>query len=462
MSIEVDPSSFRDPSGFVFREDGRLFRRVNPSYMTHFERFESSGLYDALVERGFLIPHRRVPAESRTPRPQPSGDGVCLEPALVSFISYPYEWCFSQMKDAALLTLAIQKASLERGMVLKDASAYNVQFKDGRPVFIDTLSFETWTAGEPWIAYRQFCEHFLAPLALMSWRDPRLSSLTREFIDGIPLDLCASLLPLRSLLNYHSLLHLRVHSKMQRKCRRTDAPRPVAAMSRFKLLALADDLECFVKSLRLRKKDTTWGNYHAESVSYSSQGFADKRRVVLEWLSRMTPGMLWDVGANDGEFSRMASQVGFDVIAFDMDPVAVERNYLKCRGDGEKKVLPLLMDFANPTPGIGWMSRERRSLFERGTANAALALALVHHLRVTCQIPLTAMASFFSRICRELIIEFIPKDDPQARRLLANRRDVFDDYAAGNFEREFGRHFTIRERVAIKDSRRMLYLMGKD
>ena len=183
--------SFRDPAGFVFTRDGVLYRQVNESFRSNFEALSTSGLYDALTERGLLIRHEEVdeaPAD-------PSVAAVVIRPERVPFISYPYEWCPGQLRAGAIATLEAQKVALEHGMTLRDASAYNIQFVGGRPVLIDTLSFEPAVEGRPWVAYRQFCQHFLAPLALTSQVDVRLNQLSRVHIDGIPLDLAAALLP---------------------------------------------------------------------------------------------------------------------------------------------------------------------------------------------------------------------------------------------------------------------------
>ena len=162
MILDALPSSFRDPSGFVFAENGRVYRQINNGFAEHFDQFMSSGLYDVLVSKGYLVAHEDVTASNIQRGPD------CyrvIAPEIIPYIAYPYEWSFSQLQDAAMLTLRIQTVALQHGYILKDASAYNVQFKDGKPVFIDTLSFEPYVEGAPWVAYRQFCQHFLAPLA---------------------------------------------------------------------------------------------------------------------------------------------------------------------------------------------------------------------------------------------------------------------------------------------------------
>ena len=202
-------SSFRDPSGFVFWSKENIFRQVNQPYRQDYDFLMSSGLYDTLVEKELLISHQEV---DQFPRDQLSFYKI-IKPERIAFISYPYEWCFSQLKDASLLTLHIQKTALEFGMSLKDCSAYNVQFRYGKPVFIDTLSFERYKEGDPWKAYRQFCQHFLAPLALMSHIDLRLNQLSRVFVDGIPLDLTSNLLPFKTRFSLALFVHIHLHAK---------------------------------------------------------------------------------------------------------------------------------------------------------------------------------------------------------------------------------------------------------
>ncbi|MGE5373519.1 MAG: SAM-dependent methyltransferase, partial [Bacteroidota bacterium] len=206
-------ASFRDPSGFLFIREGVLYRQVNQKYAQEYARLMESGLYEKLVKARLLVPH--VEVEGVQPE-----SGECfrvIQPERVPFISYPYEWSFGQLKDAALASLSIQKRALKLGMSLKDASAYNIQFVHGKATLIDTLSFELYKEGQPWVAYRQFCQHFLAPLSLMALKDVRLSQLLRVYIDGIPLDLASELLPWRTQLNFGLMTHIHLHAGAQRK-----------------------------------------------------------------------------------------------------------------------------------------------------------------------------------------------------------------------------------------------------
>ena len=452
----IDPASFRDPSGFVFWRDGSIYRQINATYKEDYDHLIGSGLYTALVESRLMVPHEEVSLES----PRPEMVYRLIRPELVPFVSYPYEWSFSQLKDAALTTIHIQKKSLEFGMCLKDCSAYNIQFMKGKPVFIDTLSFERYQEGSPWVAYRQFCQHFLAPLVLMSHRDVRLGQLSRVHLDGVPLDLASRLLPLRTRLSFSLLFHIHLHAKSQSHYadRQIDTKRH--KVSRLGLLGIVDSLHSAVKKLRWRSGGTEWGEYY-QDTNYSAEAFEHKRQIVAEFLDKTKPKNVWDLGANTGVFSRIASQRGIPTISFDIDPAAVERNYLECRRTGETNILPLLLDLTNPSPGIGWQNKERMSLAERGPADAVLALALIHHLAISNNVPLGKIAEFLAGICNRLIIEFVPKDDSQVQRLLATREDIFPRYGQGGFESDFGQYFTIQHSARIRDSERTLYLMEK-
>ena len=428
----VHPSSFRDPSGFLFTKDGTLYRQINRSYQPDFDLLTSSGLYDALVEKGYLIPHSEAAPELALT------DEACkvIEPERIPFISYPYEWCFGQLKDAALTTLAIQKQAVESGMSLKDASAYNIQFRNGKPILIDTLSFEAYKEGEPWAAYRQFCQHFLAPLALMAYRDIRLGRLLRLYVDGIPLDLASQLLPYRTRFSFGFQIHIHLHAKLQqRHADSTQKPRQ-GNVSKTGHLGLIDSLETLIKKLRWKQADTEWGEYY-EATNYSDDAMKQKEDVIRELLQESKPSEVWDLGANTGRFSRIAEEIGADVISFDLDPVAVEKNYDECRQGKDTRLLPLILDLTNPSPGLGWAARERASIFERGPADTVLALALIHHLAISNNVPFDRLARFFASVCNSLIIEFVPKEDSQVQKLLITREDVFGNYNEEDFRNAF-------------------------
>ncbi len=454
-SGQIVPGSFRDPAGFIFLQDGFFYRQINQSGAADYELLMNSGLASALTREGLLVAHQDSDAES----PRPEIAYKIIKPEKLPFISYPYEWSFSQLKDAALTTLAIQKRALSFGLSLKDSSAYNIQFNNGEPLLIDTLSFEKYQEGMPWVAYRQFCQHFLAPLALIAYTDSRLSLLLRIYLEGIPLDLAVSLLPWRTRFT-PLFLHLHLHARCQKQFSQRPFVLPTGKITRFSLQGILDSLESCIRGLVWKARHSEWVDYYQES-NYSPVSLEDKKRIVSEFLKRIKPSTLWDLGANTGLFSRIASAQGIRTVSFDSDPLVVEKNYLAAKAGKEKGVLHLVSDLTNPSPGIGWENKERLSLIERGPTDAVLALALIHHLAISHNLPFEKIAIFFNRICRFLIIEFVPKEDSQVQRLLAARKDIFPDYTQPVFEREFGKLFRIEGCVQIQGSERKLYLLTK-
>ena len=452
------PASFRDPSGFIFTRDNILYRQVNACCAEDYDALIQSGLYDSLTASGLLISHEEVAGKLA----QSENAYKVLRPEPIPFISYPYEWAFSALKAAALATLDIQARSLEFGISLKDASAYNIQFRGAKAIHIDTLSFEKYREGEPWVAYGQFCSHFVAPLSLMAYKDVRLGGLLRSHIDGIPLDLASRLLPKRTRLRPSIAIHVHMHAKAQSKYADAAEPKPAAkgALTRRGLEGIIDNLRTLVSRLTWKPRGTEWGDYYADT-NYEPESLKAKEDIVAQWLEKIQPKRVADLGANTGRFSRLASDKGIPTIAADIDPAAVETNFLRCAASNDTRTLPLLLDLANPSPALGWHHAERQSFLERGRVDLAMALALVHHLAISNNVPLPLIAEFFAELCDCLIVEFVPKSDSQVRRLLATRTDNFDDYNEAGFEIAFQHPFVVEEKRPIPGTERTLYLMRR-
>jgi len=458
-SNEASSASFRDPNGFIFSSNcGTLYRQINQSYAADYAHLMKSGLYDKLVKAGLLVAH----TETEFAPPEPEHAYKVIRPERVPFISYPYEWSFGLLKSAALTTLAIQKRALKHGMSLKDASAYNIQMLNGKPALIDTLSFEVYIEGKPWAAYRQFCQHFLAPLALMAHSDIRLNQLLKIYIDGIPLEFASRLLPFRTRLDFSLLVHVHIHASAQKQYA-DKAPKPSqlqGGISKDALTGLIESLEKAVKKLQWQPAGTEWGNYY-EITNYTDAAFEQKKTIISGWIEQIKPASVWDLGANDGSFSRLASEKDIRTVAFDIDPTAVEKNYLQVLTKKEKHLLPLLIDLTNPSPAIGWHNRERQSIFERGPADMVFALALIHHLAISNNVPLPMLADFFAEIGQWLVIEFVPKSDSQVQKLLQSRLDIVPGYTLDGFEFCFENRFEIINKIHIQESERFLYLMKR-
>jgi hypothetical protein len=451
-------SSFRDPNGFLFTQNGIIYRQVNKAAKADYDFLLKSGLYKKLANEGLLIPHK----EANRKFFQTSNAYKVVNPKQIPFISYPYEWCFSQLKDAALTTLKIQKRSLELGMSLRDASAFNIQFFEGKPVLIDTLSFEKFKE-KPWVAYKQFCQHFLAPLALMSYKDIGLNKLFQTCIDGVPLELASKILPTRTKFKPSLLIHIHLHAASQKRYagKGIEKKSSGGGFGKRSFFGLIDSLENAIKGLKWKPKGTEWGNYYEGNLNYLPNSLRHKANLVEEYLDDIKPKNVWDLGANTGLFSRVASGKAIPTISSDIDPAAVEINYKTVVEKGEKNIFPLLIDWTNPSPALGWRNMERDSILNRGPADTALALALVHHLAISNNLPLEALAEFFSNLCSFLIIEFVPKEDSQVQKLLSSREDIFPNYKKEVFEKEFGKFFVTKRAESIRNSKRTLYLMSR-
>jgi hypothetical protein len=450
-----EPGSFRDPSGFVYYQNKQVFRQIHDSYVKIFRKLDQSDFLPTLVKQHLLLPYKKV--SSNYAYNQQANLVLQVEP--IKFISYPYEWSFTQLKDAALLTLRLQKIALKHDCSLKDASAYNIQFHQGKPILIDLLSFEKYSPGKPWLAYQQFCEHFLGVLLLMRYTDLRLNQLQRIYHEGVPLDLVSRLLPKKTYFNFAILMHLHFHARNQQRHSADRQSRQQAFMSKRNLVALLENLESLIKSLTLTNKATEWGQYYT-FTNYSTQAFKAKKKIVKAFIKLVKPKIVWDLGGNTGEFGRLSSKQRIFTVSFDIDPIAVDQNYRQSKIKGEKYILPLLMDLTNPSSSLGWALKERQSLSSRGPTDLILALALIHHLCISHNLPFSNVASFLKTLGSNLIIEFVPKTDSQVKKLLATREDIFTDYNQKSFEKTFSNHFQIIKKIPLRHgSQRVLYLM---
>ncbi len=464
--------SLRDPSGCVFTVGDTVYRALADTYEPCYEMLIQSGLYSRLVSEKLLIPHvevddnleivTRANDTKNAPRTASQDNWLrqrIIRPERVAFISYPYEWCFGQLKEAALATLAVQKISLEYGMSLKDASAYNVQFHKGNALLLDTGSFEPYPTDKPWIAYSQFVRHFLAPLVIMSRCSPETNKLLLSCTDGLPLELVCEMLPWHTWLNPSLAAHLLGNKMAKQASQKKNAKSEAGiALPKAHLIALLDDLENTINKLQVKSKRSTWSHYYQDN-SYSDESAQHKVNLVSDFIEKTNPKSIWDMGANNGYFSKLCADKGINTISMDADIRCVEDNYCNAVNSEQKNLLPLFLDLTVPTPSAGWSNKERLGLAARGPADLILALALVHHLAIAQNIPLKEIAAFFAQLGKNLIIEFVPKSDVQVQRMLALREDIFDKYDERSFEEYFSRYFIIEEKQKILGCNRVMYRM---
>jgi ribosomal protein L11 methylase PrmA len=452
--------SFRDPSGYVFIQDDKIYRNINAEYSIHYNHFTSSGLKDLLIKRKLLIDFQESPFSINS-------SWKTLEVEKLNYISYPYEWSFSQFKEAAILTLEIQLECLKHGMILKDSSAFNIQFKDGSPIFIDLLSFEIYEDGMPWNGYKQFITHFYSPLILMSKIDLQSNQFLKVHLDGIPLELTTKLLPYSSIVHPNILINLFAHNYLEKKYANTHNNKKLrqkfkngsSLINKASIIRHAESLKAFISELKNSQTKSEWGQYY-DDTNYSEAGFNVKQDIVTKIIHNFNPKSILDLGSNNGTFSRIVAKSVDYVISADIDPIAVNSNYLTNKKMGVKNIHPIVLDLSNPTASLGWSNTERASFLDRSKVDMALCLALIHHICISNNIPFLYFAKFLKNIAPIAIIEFVPKEDSQVQRLLSSRKDIFKDYNKVQFVESFMSLYTHHEEITIDDSNRTMHIFS--
>lgn len=451
----INSASFKDPSGFVFEVDDKLYRQINKTYLPHYRQLMDSGLYEVLVKEEKLVSH----SELSRPLSESPDAAITLQPNKIPFISYPYEWSFDQLRDAALLTLDIMRKSLEYGMILKDATPYNIQFLNGKPIFIDTASFEIYNANKPWVAYRQFCECFLFPLYLEHYRGEGFIKQLAIFFQGIPADYTAKLLPWKSKWNLGVRLHVFLQKNVQ--AQNNKSQKRIIEFSKQKMLNLINHLSGIVSGLKAGyQQTTTWNNYYEETI-LGNDYLLNKKTAFLQLLDQINFNTVTDLGANDGYFSKLVAAKAKYMIAADSDGSCINRLYQEAKNGSFGNLYPLIVDLTNPPAAIGFNNQERKSFNERAKSDLVLALALIHHLCIAHNIPFDLLTAYLAKLSKELIIEFVPKEDEKVKQLLSSREDIFVNYHQKEFENVFSSRFTIREKIQVSGTSRTLYWMTR-
>jgi hypothetical protein len=442
----------------------KVLRAVSPEGAADWELLSQSGLLDELVERGEVVGTREIDAGQLNGDTEllPTGVARVLEHDRIPFVSYPYEWPFSMLKDAALLQLDIAAEAIDRGLMLKDATPYNVQFEGSRPVFIDFGSFEKLPEGEPWVGYRQFCMLCLYPLMFQAHKDLPFHPWLRGSIDGIqPID-AIKVFSLRDRLKPGVFFHTSLHARFDRSAKRSgpgsaDKNRKKPEVKPRALKSQMESMRRLVGKLRWKAGETAWSGYRQDNT-YSDDDDRAKQDFVAQVVQAGRPTLTWDMGCNDGAYSRIAAEASDRVVAFDFDHATVEALYRALKEEGNEKILPLVGNLADPSPGLGWRGVERRTLDDRGTPDLMLALALIHHVSISANIPIADFLDWTAGLGSTLMIEFPKRTDPMVEALLANKQDGANpDYDLEYFERELGKRYRIERREELPSGHRVLF-----
>ena len=465
--LSVDAGSFKDPSGRVYRlhepSGTRVVRGLTEEAASTVERLLSEPFFQRLVADGDIVKTAVLPDDDAVAaRVIEMGWAAAVEHEAVEFVTWPYEWPFSMLKDAALLQLRLLDTSVRNGWMLKDATPFNIQWMGARPLFTDVPSFVPWTDGEYWRGYRQFCSTFLTPLMLTAHLGIPFQPLLRSRLDGIPPEDAAKYFYGLRKFKRGVLSHVWFPAKAERRMRRRGADARGSGSRRRQprtmLFALLDSLTRLVDRLSYGPTSSDWGMY-SETHSYKDEDFERKKSFVDRHTSARRPALLWDLGANTGTFSRIAARHSGLVVAVDGDQDAVDLLYRDAREGEERNIVPLVMDLANLSPGQGWAGQERAAFDKRRSPDMVLCLALVHHVRVSANVPLSLYLKWLRSLDAAVIVEFVGRDDEMFRKLIENKSEDYLDYTAEAFESEIHRHFTVSDRLELKEGKREMLLL---
>ena len=458
-----DPGSFRDPMSRVFLDGDTVLRTLDPEGLADFEALAATDFYAEAIASGAVVGTERIDDVDA----EALGDdwAAVLRHERIPFISYPYEWSFEMLRDAAKLQLDLTAAALAEDLTTKDATSYNVQFVGSRPTFIDLGSFERLRGAEPWYGYRQFCQLFLFPLMLQAFKDLPFQPWLRSSIDGISPTEARNAMSRWDIVSPRrkgTMLHVSLHARADRKHANTDrdvkADLEKAGFKKEITVNQVKGLRRVVESLRWKQADSEWSGY-SERGHYTDADLTAKSEFVTAVTGERPRGLVVDLGANDGHFSRLALEAGAGyVVAVDADPLVVDTLYRSLRDEGNERILPLTMNLANPSPATGWRGVERQAFLGRGQPDLVLALAVIHHLAISANVPLGEFLAMVADLGGESVVEFPTPDDPMVHKLLRNKRTgVHDDYTVEMFEREVESRFDVRQREILPSRTRILY-----
>ncbi len=452
-----DSGSFRDPGSRVWRDAGRVLRGLDEDSAADFRALSATRFYRTASQAGDLVATEIAEAAA----PDGRDWSLVVEHDAIPVVTYPHEWSFSMLKDAAALTLRLVREAVDEGFTTKDATPYNVQFTGPKPVFIDVGSFERHRAGEPWWGYRQFCQMFLYPLMFTAYKDLPFQPWLRGAVDGITPEQARRVLQGRRHGSRGVLTHVWLHAKADRRfvggSADTVADLKRAGYSTDIYIGLIDRLRRLVDGLRWKRSESAWHGY-GDRGHYTSQDVAAKESFVRRVAGQRHRPQVWDVGANDGMFSRAAAEHADAVLAMDADGYVVDRLYRRLRQEGAARVIPLVMDFADPTPGIGWRGMERPAITRRSSPDLVLALAVIHHLALGRNVPTAEIIDHLAELGAEVVLEVPTESDPMVTRLMGNKRaGTHDDYTLDVIESQASQRFEVRRREELSKGTRVLF-----
>jgi ribosomal protein L11 methylase PrmA len=463
--LNYESGSYRDRDGRVFVDsEGGICRALSARALAEWNVVRQTRFFAAATATQRVVSTETLPDTSLISDDESTDHwaGV-LRHAVVPFVSYPFEWSFGMLQDAALLHLELLEQALGEDITLKDGTAYNVQWYGSRPVFIDVPSFERHIPGQPWAGYRQFCQTFLYPLLLNAYKNIPFQPWLRGCLEGITPQQCRNLMSFRDFFRRGVLSHVWLHSQLQasRVVEDVDNTRALSASGFSKELIRANvtGLQRLIRGLRWKASVSVWSGY-ADANGYTPADRQAKENFVRRAVQTQRWSLVWDIGCNTGVYSRIAAENADRVVAMDADYLAIERFYQSLKATpqpGTATILPLVNNLVDPSMGLGWRGVERKALVDRGRPDLTLCLALVHHLVIGHGVPLHELLTWLAGLRTNLIIEFVSKADPMVQRLLRGRRDNYADYEPEVFERLLSEMFDVVQTERLSSGSRTLY-----
>lgn len=457
---QAETGSFRDRQGRVYVQPDAVFRGLSSQAWSEWELLSNTKFFKKALESGSIVKTEADDSLTVDTADLPQPWHAYLKHERLSFVTYPYEWPFDMLKDAALLQLELLEQAVAEGMILKDSTPYNVVYRGAQPVFIDIPSFEKLKPGEPWIGYRQFCELYLYPLMLQAYKDIPYRHWLRGRVDGVDPADCNAMMSFRDRFRPGVFTNVYLQSKLINAY--SDSNRSIkkevtnAGFSKELIKANLKKMKKLVSGLNWNKGKTEWSDY-AQTHSYDDENFQMKIDFVRESAQAKPRALAWDIGCNTGTFSKILAEKSDTVIAMDIDPLAVQKLYNELKHSGPENITPIISNIADSSPSLGWRGMERKRLEERGKPNFTVCLALIHHVVISAHIPLYEFIDYLGSLGTDLVIEMVIKEDAMVKKLLLNKDDIYDDYETEFLETCLNKHFTIQKKHEYHNNTRILY-----
>ena len=459
--INIEPGSFRDPAGNIFYHNDKVYRILNDEGLKRYKFLKKNGLLKELISKNLIIRTDQIVSQKLNLKELK--DKCILEHDKIDYISYPYEWSFQQLKDAAIHHLDLHLYLLNNNTTLIDASAYNIQFIGHKPIFIDILSIKEYEDGEYWKAHKQFCENFLNPLILKSKRNINFNNWFKGNLEGISTKDLNSTLSINDKISYYIFVHVVLLNYLENKAINTEINISKVNKKKFpknSYISILKNTRNLINNLKIKKEKTIWGDYSTNNT-YKIEEEINKKKIVEQFSKKFKFKIIADLGCNDGVYSQICLANGCkNVIGFDYDLNSINKAFIYSK-EKNLNFLPLYFDAFNPSPDHGWLQTERKGFMKRANFSGMLALAFEHHLAIAKNVPLEQVIKFLTNVAPRGLIEFVPKNDYTIKKMISIKGDIFKDYNEVNFKKILSRTSKIISEKIVSNSGRKIFEFSK-